>query len=74
MSMKAAVRENGFSVSKRPVRSVARVAIRKEKIARINLTPQPTPADPISCLGSTPIKSKLRNAAQKHDERIYDGV
>lgn len=74
MTMKASVQENGLLIPKRLLRGVAQVEIRKEKAGRIVVTPQPAPSDPIFGLGSTPVKSRLRNAAEKHDEYIYDGV
>ena len=72
--MKAAVQENGLLIPKRLLRGVAHVDIRKEKEGRIVVTPRPAQADPIFGLGSVPVKSRLRNAAAKHDEYIYDGV
>ena len=72
--MKASVQENGLLIPKRLLRGVAHVDIRKEKEGRIIVTPQPAPSDPIFGLGSAPVTSRLRNAAAKHDEYIYDGV
>lgn len=72
--MKAAVLENGVLIPKRLLRGVVRVSIRKEAQGRIVVTPDTQEIDPIFGLGSKPVKSRLRDAASKHDEYLYDGV
>lgn len=72
--MKASVLDNGVLILKRLLRGVAQVDIRKEKAGRIVITPQVAPADPILGLGSSPVKSRLRNGAAKHDKLINLGT
>ena len=69
--MKAAVQANGLLIPKRMLRGVAQVDIRKEK-GRIVITPSDED-DPILGLGSNPVKTRLRNAAERHDELLYTG-
>ena len=70
--MKAAAQDNGLLIPKRLLRGVVQVSIRKEK-GRIVVTPDTPEADPILALGSMPVKTRLRNAAAKHDEYLYNG-
>lgn len=70
MTMKASMQENGLLIPKRLLRGVTLVDIHKEKTGNIVVTPQPASSDPIFGLGSTPVKSRLRNAAEKHGEYI----
>lgn len=74
--MKAVVQDNGLLIPKRLLRGVVQVSIRKEK-GRIVVTPDAPDADPIAdpilALGSMPVKTRLRNAAAKHDEYLYNG-
>ena len=70
--MKAAVQDNGLLIPKRLLRGVVQVSIRKEK-GRIVVTPDAPDVDPILALGSMPVKTRLRNAAAKHDEYLYNG-
>ena len=71
--MKAVVQDNGLLIPKRLLRGVVQVSIRKEK-GRIVVTPADAPdVDPILALGSMPVKTRLRNAAAKHDEYLYNG-
>ena len=70
--MKAAVQDNGLLIPTRLLRGVVQVIIRKEK-GRIVVTPDAPDADPILALGSMPVKTRMRNAAAKHDEYLYIG-
>lgn len=69
--MKATVQANGLLIPKRMLRGVARVDIRKEK-GCIVVTPS-VDDDPILGLGSNPVETHLRNAAERHDELLYTG-
>ena len=71
--MKAVVQPNGLLIPKRLLRGVAQVEIRKEK-GRIVVTPTATDTDPILGLGASPVKTRLRDAARRHDELLYTGV
>ena len=71
--MKVAVQPNGLLIPKRLLRGVAQVDIRKEK-GRIVVTPTAADPDPILELGTCPVKTRLRDAAERHDEHLYTGV
>jgi len=70
--MKVSVQSKGLLIPKRLLRGVEQVEIRKEE-GRIVITPTAADADPILALGTFPVKTRLRDAAERHDEYLYTG-
>ncbi len=69
--MKVAVQANGLLIPKRMLRGMVHADVRKEN-GRIVITPL-SDRDPILGLGSDPVDTGLRHAAEHHDKLLYTG-
>ncbi len=69
--MKAAVNKDGVLIPKAMLEGVNQVEIHKED-GRIVVLPIPAPDDPIFELGKCPVRSGVADAAEQHDQYLYD--
>ncbi len=69
--MKALVKKDGLLIPKRLLKGIKQVDVRREH-GKIVVRPLLSVADPIFNLGKRPVKSGVGDAAEHHDQYLYD--